>query len=924
MSQHNKFAEGYANFVMKFRWPIIVLLLIATVLSALQIKNLDIRNDPDTLLPPSNRYVATNAYAEQNFGMGNLMVFALKVKEGDIWQPWFINKIQEIHRKLEALPTSNPANFIDIAAQKIKYMGVDENGLIMKRLIPTEGISDDPAVAKEQLAFLREGVKNNPVMAPMLVSMWDKDGNRCAYEDYDKDHCIAKAAYVIADYSDEVKSIYLPWVKEVRAMMDEYGEDDRIELLVAGEPYFLAWMLQDLVNKWWLFVISIAIVIAVLWMEFRNWRGAIFPLIGVFMTIAMTLGLMGFSAFKLTTMMVLTPMLLLAIGIGHSVQVTRRFLFEHAKGGDCNVAARDAIAATIIPATLSIVTDMVGFATLASVDISFYKAYAYFGMFGMLTLLLTTTTLIPLLMSKFPPSQELCLHSDGHGWEKGVGNFVTKVITGPLKWIPIAAIVAVVVISANYANLYNMNNIPEDQVKLEQEGDIMPGVEKGINYARAAFKGSSQTWKDLVELNKVMPGVISVSIPLRGKEPNATPCTTQYFPNEIFDMKGAEKTAACAKAKKELACWDAEACGAQGVFNEVELHTDVEKFENWLRAHPYVGYTGSYTQYIRLVNYLLVTEPGQQPKIRDLAVPNREYLTSIDPDDDRSPKEIVQMYNGLLQAMTSDGDMESFVKTKGDNEWNEGVVLGFINTMDPRETHQVTMDIQNYIEEHKNDPGFSKVNFGLRNANTSGDTNEMSVDGAGYVKPGIGGFLGATEATREVAMDNWLISPLQTALAIFLIAALMFRSFLVSGILVFTLLITLMAQYGLGGYFTSVENWSGNLAFHLLVTLSIAMGLGVDYGIYMISRLREEMAATGNNWLQALRNTQNTTGSAVIVSIIVLLGSFIPLVGTDLANTWGLGVFIGEALVIDMVTALVLIPLLVYWFKPKYVFKPND
>jgi predicted RND superfamily exporter protein len=244
--------------------------------------------------------------------------------------------------------------------------------------------------------------------------------------------------------------------------------------------------------------------------------------------------------------------------------------------------------------------------------------------------------------------------------------------------------------------------------------------------------------------------------------------------------------------------------------------------------------------------------------------------------------------------------------------------------MDPRETHQVTMDIQNYIEEHKNDPGFSKVNFGLRNADTSGDTNEMSVDGAGYVKPGIGGFLGATEATREVAMDNWLVSPLQTALAIFLIAALMFRSFLVSGILVFTLLITLMAQYGLGGYFTSVENWSGNLAFHLLVTLSIAMGLGVDYGIYMISRLREEMAATGNNWLQALRNTQNTTGSAVIVSIIVLLGSFIPLVGTDLANTWGLGVFIGEALVIDMVTALVLIPLLVYWFKPKYVFKPND
>jgi len=239
-ANENKFAEGYANFVLKYRWAIIVALLVATIAGALQIKNLDIRNDPDTLLPETNRYVATNLYAEHNFGMGNLMVFALRVKEGDIWQPWFINKIQEIHNRLEALPTSRPANFIDIAAQKIKYMGTDENGLVFKRLIPTEGISDDPEKAAEQLAFLREGVKSNPVMAPMLVSMWDADGNRCAYEDYSKDECVAKAAYVIADYTDEVKEIYLPWVREVRAMMDEYAEDERIELLVAGEPYFLA------------------------------------------------------------------------------------------------------------------------------------------------------------------------------------------------------------------------------------------------------------------------------------------------------------------------------------------------------------------------------------------------------------------------------------------------------------------------------------------------------------------------------------------------------------------------------------------------------------------------------------------------------------------------------------------------------------
>jgi len=920
-TKENPWANAYADFVLRFRWPIIILLVLGTVAAALQIKNLDIRNDPDTLLPSSNRYVATNLYAEHNFGMGNLMVFALRVKEGDIWQPWFINKVQEIHNKLEALPHSRPANFIDIAAQKIKYMGTDENGLVFKRLIPTEGISDDPEKAAEQLAFLREGVKNNPVMAPMLVSMWDADGNRCAYEDYDKDHCVAKAAYVIADYTDEVKAIYLPWVREVRAMMDEYDQDDRIELLVAGEPYFLAWMLADLVNKWWLFAISIAIVVVVLWLEFRNWRGALLPLIGVGMTIAMTLGLMGFTAFKLTTMMVLTPMLLLAIGIGHSVQVTRRFMLENGHSGDATIAAREAIRHTIVPATLSIVTDMVGFATLATVDISFYKAYAYFGMFGMLTLLLTTTTLIPLLLTIFAPSQECCQAQEGHGWEHSVGGLLTRIITGPGKWIPIGVVLLVMAGSVYYTNLLNWKGDPAAAVKLAEENDYMPGVEKGINYARAAFKGSSPTWKDLVQLNEIMPGVISVAIPLRGKVANTRGCLDDYFPDEIYDIEDRdEKLAMCGKYKEEMGCWDAEACGPQGIFNNVEVHADIEKFDNWLRSHPHIGYTGSYTQYVRLVNMLLTAEVGEATKLSDLAVPSSDYLLGINPDDDRSPTEIVQMYNGLLESMTSAGDMDSFVNTE---TWNEGVVLGFINTMDPVETHEVTMDIQDYIEEHKNDPGFSKVNFGLRNADTSGDTNELSVEGPGYVRPGIGGFLGATEATREVAMTNWLIGPLQTALAIFIIAALMFRSVLVSGMLTVTLLITLFAQYGLGGYFTSVQNWSGNLAFHLLVTLSIAMGLGVDYGIYMVSRLREEMQATGGNWTQALRNTQNTTGSAVIVSIIVLLGSFIPLVGTTLANTWGLSIYIGWALIIDVFTALMLLPLMVKWFRPKYVFGDN-
>jgi predicted RND superfamily exporter protein len=166
-------------------------------------------------------------------------------------------------------------------------------------------------------------------------------------------------------------------------------------------------MLYDLVQKWWLFAISFAIVIAALWYLNKGWRGSLFPLIGVVSSIVITLGLMGFTQYKLTTMMVLTPMLLLAIGTGHAVQVVRRYLNELHGAGDKvvepMVAAEEAIKHTIIPATLAIITDMVGFFTLSFVDISFYKAYAYFGMFGMMTILVTTTTIAPILMAMYSP-----------------------------------------------------------------------------------------------------------------------------------------------------------------------------------------------------------------------------------------------------------------------------------------------------------------------------------------------------------------------------------------------------------------------------------------------------------------------------------------------------------------------------------------
>ena len=783
-----QFTATYAQFVLRHRYFLMAIITLLTILAATQIHKIDIRNDPDTLLPNDNYHVRTNAYVEENFGMGNLMVLGVENLTGDIYQPWFVNKVVSLHKKLEGLPSARPYNYISIAAKKVRYVKGTEDGMDIRRLIPRNGISEvDPIEAKQQIEQLRVGLEGNRVILDMLLSK-DK-----------------RSTFLITDFDEGIKANYLEFINQVDEIIQQES-DDRIKIYVAGEPYFLAAMIRELKDHWYLFLISVLLVASILFIESRRFRAALLPLVGVAISVTWTLGLMGFSEYKLTTMMILTPVLVFAVGVGHSIQVIRRFNEEHLINNDHLKAARHAITHTLKPASMAIITDVVGFMVLFTEDISFYRAYAIFGLFGMVSLLLTCTTLVPILATivRLPKPSTT---DNISRWEHRMGHTLTNIISGPLKWVPILMILTVIVTSAYY----------------------VPKIERGINYAEAAFKKDTPLIEDLYALNARMPGVISFNIPFIGKKDEA--------------------------------------------MQDVNLLRGINLLELSLREDPAIGFTTSLAQYVQLITFKIMGEAEEMWAIPyDQELVNQHlfvYSLGADPED---------------MAIVTDYD------------YRNGQLLGFINTMDPAELHRVTEKISDYISLYRDNRYFEAADISLSDEKTG--------------LPGIGGFAGTTAATRAVSEEEWLKLPIATAALIAITIAILFRSITMASLIMLMVGITLLAQYGLAGYLSSIKNWGGNLHFGNLVALSIGMGLGVDYSIYLAERIKDEYRKS-QDILTTFRQAFITTGSSALLSVLVLLFSLIPLMFTPLANTWGLSIYIVVAITVSVFTAMTLLPILI-------------
>jgi RND superfamily putative drug exporter len=115
-------------------------------------------------------------------------------------------------------------------------------------------------------------------------------------------------------------------------------------------------------------------------------------------------------------------------------------------------------------------------------------------------------------------------------------------------------------------------------------------------------------------------------------------------------------------------------------------------------------------------------------------------------------------------------------------------------------------------------------------------------------------------------------------------------------------------QWGWGKEIIGLEQTIPIVAFVPLMMFAILFGLSMDYEVFLLSRIREEYLATGNN-REAVANGLAKTARVITSAALIMIAVFLSFVTSDQATVKMIGLGLAVAVFVDAtIVRLMLVP----------------
>ena len=343
------------------------------------------------LVPVEHEYMQTFLEYREEFGGADRVVIAVMARDGDMFTPEFFTALREVTDATFFLPGVDRAQVFSILTPNVRYIEVVEDGIAAGNVLPVDFAPTEAGFARVRENILKAGIVGRlvandftgAIVAAKLQEFHPNTGERLDYIDV---------------------------ARELERIRREAGAASNVDIHVDLHVIGFAKMVGDIaagaVRVMAFFGIAFLITALFVFAYTRSIRLTLPPLACSLVAVVWQLGGVTALGFGVDPMSILVPFLVFAIGVSHGVQMVSSVRAEVAGGASGLDAARASFRRLLLPGTVALASDSVGFITISFIEVQVIKEIAVTASLGVAAIILTNLALLPVLLSYFEPDDE--------------------------------------------------------------------------------------------------------------------------------------------------------------------------------------------------------------------------------------------------------------------------------------------------------------------------------------------------------------------------------------------------------------------------------------------------------------------------------------------------------------------------------------
>lgn len=213
----------------------------------------------------------------------------------------------------------------------------------------------------------------------------------------------ASASVVEVRFEDMDSGLYLSFMEAVSRLYKQPQFAQQFNFYPIGNASMVELAVDDLMQAAGLLVGMVLVINILLWTLFHSASAVIWPQIAIGFSALFVVGTMGWMGIESSTLISLTVMLIVAVGVADCVHVMSSYVYFRRSGHDHETALAKAYGKTGVAILLTTITTMAGMGALTITGMTQFVVFGVTSAAGVLLAFLYTIFLLPVLMDLWHP-----------------------------------------------------------------------------------------------------------------------------------------------------------------------------------------------------------------------------------------------------------------------------------------------------------------------------------------------------------------------------------------------------------------------------------------------------------------------------------------------------------------------------------------